>query len=41
MENNNESFSDQMQALVFKIRTGCVQLVKLLKLHLKQQWNMV
>ena len=30
MENNNESFSDQMQALVFKIRTGCVQLVKLL-----------
>ena len=30
MENNNGSFSDQMEALVFKIRTGCVQLVKLL-----------
>ena len=30
MENNTDSLRDQMEALVFKIRTGCVQLVKLL-----------
>ena len=30
MGTDNDDFSNQIEALVFKIRTGCTQLVKLL-----------